>query len=218
MLEQQSRTGKGEFVTYSPRGGAYRWANTTATSEGMRGMYCPPVDLALTDAATRGSPSMNTSAQKANTRNCRSTLSMCSFWPYCAAGAAIPVQLAEGEPPLQRRRPPTRLSKFLHASTHPGGRVIVGGLRYSDELHAVIAAATPLRPARSLTHHLRRAVEPRAGRSETRGTRARTSTCSGFKRMSVRVDARRTQVAHRAFAWAILMTSSLLSRSSCADR
>jgi hypothetical protein len=48
MLEQQSRTGKGEFVTYlTGAAAAYRWANTTAASDGMRGMYCPPVDLAL---------------------------------------------------------------------------------------------------------------------------------------------------------------------------
>jgi hypothetical protein len=48
MLEQQSRTGKGEFVTYlTGAAAAYRWANTTATSDGMPGMYCPPSDLAL---------------------------------------------------------------------------------------------------------------------------------------------------------------------------
>ena len=46
VVEQQARSGKGEFVTYlTGAAAAYRWASTTG---GMsEGMYCPPHDLAL---------------------------------------------------------------------------------------------------------------------------------------------------------------------------
>jgi hypothetical protein len=48
LLEQQSRTGKGEFVTYlTGAAAAYRWANTTSSVDGRRRIYCPPPDLAL---------------------------------------------------------------------------------------------------------------------------------------------------------------------------
>ena len=46
VVEQQARSGKGEFVTYlTGAAAAYRWASATGTMR--EGTYCPPPDLAL---------------------------------------------------------------------------------------------------------------------------------------------------------------------------
>ena len=46
VVEQQARSGKGEFVTYlTGAAAAYRWASTTGSMS--EGTYCPPRDLAL---------------------------------------------------------------------------------------------------------------------------------------------------------------------------
>jgi hypothetical protein len=48
LLEQQSRTGKGEFVTYlTGAAAAYRWASLAASGDGASWVYCPPDELEL---------------------------------------------------------------------------------------------------------------------------------------------------------------------------
>jgi hypothetical protein len=48
MLDQQSRAGKGEFVTYLTGAAAgYRWAGGTKDSGGASSIYCPPLDAKL---------------------------------------------------------------------------------------------------------------------------------------------------------------------------
>jgi hypothetical protein len=48
MLEQQSRTGKGEFVTYlTGAAAAYRWVGVKSDIEGSASIYCPPTDAQL---------------------------------------------------------------------------------------------------------------------------------------------------------------------------
>jgi hypothetical protein len=49
LLEQQSRSGKGEFINYLiGAASAYRWASA---SEGPRATYCPPAALVLDGGA-----------------------------------------------------------------------------------------------------------------------------------------------------------------------
>ena len=48
MLDQQSRTGKGEFLTYlTGAAAAYRWVGVKSDIEGSASMYCPPQDAKL---------------------------------------------------------------------------------------------------------------------------------------------------------------------------
>jgi hypothetical protein len=48
IVEQQARTGRGEFITYlNGAAAAYRWVNTTDRTDGQRSMYCPPADVVL---------------------------------------------------------------------------------------------------------------------------------------------------------------------------
>jgi hypothetical protein len=48
ILEQQSRSGKGEFITFlTGAASAYRWASAGADAEGAASMYCPPPNLTL---------------------------------------------------------------------------------------------------------------------------------------------------------------------------
>jgi hypothetical protein len=48
LLQQQSRTGKGEFINFlTGAASAYRWVSTNAESNGPPQTYCPPLDLML---------------------------------------------------------------------------------------------------------------------------------------------------------------------------
>ena len=48
MLDQQSRAGKGEFVTYlTGAAAAYRWAGGTQEIGGAGSIYCPPSEAKL---------------------------------------------------------------------------------------------------------------------------------------------------------------------------
>ena len=48
MLDQQSRAGKGEFVTYlTGAAAAYRWAGGTKEVGGASSIYCPPSEAKL---------------------------------------------------------------------------------------------------------------------------------------------------------------------------
>ena len=48
MLEQQSRNGKGEFLTYlTGAAAAYRWIGVKSDIEGSASVYCPPQELKL---------------------------------------------------------------------------------------------------------------------------------------------------------------------------
>jgi hypothetical protein len=48
MLDQQSRAGKGEFVTYlTGAAAAYRWIGVKSDIEGSASIYCPPHDVKL---------------------------------------------------------------------------------------------------------------------------------------------------------------------------
>jgi hypothetical protein len=48
MLDQQSRSGKGEFVTYlAGAAAAYRWASVNGDVGGPGSIYCPPPDAKL---------------------------------------------------------------------------------------------------------------------------------------------------------------------------
>jgi hypothetical protein len=54
ILEQQSRAGKGEFITYlTGAAAAYRWAGTSGAGATATGLYCPPADTRL-DGGTYG--------------------------------------------------------------------------------------------------------------------------------------------------------------------
>ena len=48
MLDQQSRAGKGEFLTYlTGAAAAYRWMGVKSDIEGSASIYCPPADAKL---------------------------------------------------------------------------------------------------------------------------------------------------------------------------
>ena|SRR5438067_6431780 len=48
MLDQQSRAGKGEFITYlTGAAAAYRWAGVKSDLAGPASIYCPPPDTKL---------------------------------------------------------------------------------------------------------------------------------------------------------------------------
>ena len=48
MLDQQSRAGKGEFITYlAGAAAAYRWAGVKSDLAGSGSIYCPPADAKL---------------------------------------------------------------------------------------------------------------------------------------------------------------------------
>jgi hypothetical protein len=48
MLDQQSRAGKGEFLTYlTGAAAAYRWVGVKSDIEGSASIYCPPPDAQL---------------------------------------------------------------------------------------------------------------------------------------------------------------------------
>src|SRR5207302_8729206 len=48
MLDQQSRAGKGEFITYlTGAAAAYRWIGVKSDIEGSASVYCPPQELKL---------------------------------------------------------------------------------------------------------------------------------------------------------------------------
>jgi len=48
MLDQQSRAGKGEFLTYlTGAAAAYRWVGVKSDIQGSASMYCPPEDAKL---------------------------------------------------------------------------------------------------------------------------------------------------------------------------
>src|SRR5690242_2446312 len=48
MLEQQSRNGKGEFLTYlTGAAAAYRWVGVKSDIEGSAPIYCPPPEAQL---------------------------------------------------------------------------------------------------------------------------------------------------------------------------
>lgn len=48
ILQQQSRSGRGEFITYlTGAATAYRWAGETSKPEATGGLYCPPPDAKL---------------------------------------------------------------------------------------------------------------------------------------------------------------------------
>jgi hypothetical protein len=101
MLEQQSRTGKGEFVTYlTGAAAAYRWANSTATSDGMRGMYCPPVDLALDGRGyARIAVDEYKRAKSEYAKLPQYPLDVLSLALLRGLGQRFPCKLAEGETP-----------------------------------------------------------------------------------------------------------------------
>ena len=48
MLDQQSRAGKGEFLTYlTGAAAAYRWIGVKSDIEGSASVYCPPQEMKL---------------------------------------------------------------------------------------------------------------------------------------------------------------------------
>jgi len=48
MLDQQSRAGKGEFLTYlTGAAAAYRWIGVKSDVAGSAAVYCPPQDMKL---------------------------------------------------------------------------------------------------------------------------------------------------------------------------
>jgi len=48
MLDQQSRAGKGEFLTYlTGAAAAYRWVGVRSDIEGSASIYCPPQEAKL---------------------------------------------------------------------------------------------------------------------------------------------------------------------------
>ena len=48
MLDQQSRAGKGEFITYlTGAAAAYRWIGVKSDIEGSGSVYCPPQEMKL---------------------------------------------------------------------------------------------------------------------------------------------------------------------------
>ena len=48
MLDQQSRAGKGEFLTYlTGAAAAYRWVGVKSDIEGSAAVYCPPQEMKL---------------------------------------------------------------------------------------------------------------------------------------------------------------------------
>jgi hypothetical protein len=48
MLDQQSRAGKGEFLTYlTGAAAAYRWVGVRSDIEGSASIYCPPQEVKL---------------------------------------------------------------------------------------------------------------------------------------------------------------------------
>ena len=48
MLDQQSRAGKGEFLTYlTGAAAAYRWIGVKSDIEGSGSVYCPPQEMKL---------------------------------------------------------------------------------------------------------------------------------------------------------------------------
>ena len=48
MLDQQSRAGKGEFITYlTGAAAAYRWAGGSKDVAGTASIYCPPAEAKL---------------------------------------------------------------------------------------------------------------------------------------------------------------------------
>jgi hypothetical protein len=101
MLEQQSRTGKGEFVTYlTGAAAAYRWANTTAASDGTRAMYCPPQDLALDGRGyARIAVDEYKRARSEYAKLPQYPLDVLSLALLRGLGQRFPCKLAEGETP-----------------------------------------------------------------------------------------------------------------------